>query len=337
MKPLSLGKIRCFQQLSNEAGIFTVTAFDHRDVLVDTLSQTLAVEEAAWETVAAVKIEIAKALAPHASAVLLDPEYSAGPVIASGVLPRHVAFAVGREKSGYSGESAGRVTTLLADWSVAAIKQMGGAAVKLLLFYHPDAPTAADQEAIVCQIAEECRTYDIPLMLEPICYPLEPNLEKNSAEFAAKRPDIVLRSAQRLIPLGVDLLKAEFPTDANFETDTRLMAGYCRQLSAISAGIPWVILSAGVDFTTFLQQVEIACQNGASGFVAGRAIWREALETADEVVRDQFLTRTAVERTQQLTEAANTYATPWSKRVETRLPRYQAGWYIQYNTEVNSV
>ncbi|MCG8350525.1 MAG: hypothetical protein MI924_22385, partial [Chloroflexales bacterium] len=160
MKPLSLGKIRCLQQLTNERGIFTMIAFDHRDVFVEALSRTLGIVQADWATVAAEKNRIAEALAPHASAVLLDPLYSAGPVIAGGFLPRRTGFAVAREKSGYDGSSAGRVTTLLEDWSVAAIKRMGGAAVKLLLYYHPDSATATQQEDVVRQVAAECDRHE---------------------------------------------------------------------------------------------------------------------------------------------------------------------------------
>ena len=132
MPPLSLGKIRCFQQLTNEFGVFAMVAFDHRDVFVDTLSQTLGVEQAAWSVVVAEKERIARALAPHASAVLLDPLYSAGPVLAAGALPGNVSFAVAREKSGYSNTEAGRVTVLLDGWSVEAIKRIGGEAVATL-------------------------------------------------------------------------------------------------------------------------------------------------------------------------------------------------------------
>lgn len=334
MTPLSLGKIRCLQQLTNEFGVFTMAAFDHRDVFVETLSQTLGVKQAAWDVVAAEKIRIARALAPHASAVLLDPFYSAGPVIASGVLPGRTGFAVAREESGYGGKDAGRVTTLLADWSVAAIKRLGGVAVKLLLFYHPDASTAAVQEDVVRQVVAECEAHEIPLMLEPICYPLAPNQKKSDPDFAAQRPELVLESARRLVPLGVDILKAEFPTDANHETNEVKMADYCRQLTEISAGVPWVLLSAGVDFSTFQRQVEIACQAGASGFVAGRAIWNEALETTDEAARDQFLNTIAVSRIRMLTETANNGATSWLERVADRIPVCEEGGYVKYNGRV---
>ena len=331
MNILPLGKIHCMQQLTNELGVFTMVAFDHRDVFVEALSKTLGVDQATWQTVVEEKRRIAQALAPHASAVLLDPLYSAGPVITGGALPKSTGFAVAREKSGYSGESAGRVTTLLTDWSVAAIKRLGGAAVKLLLHYHPEAPTAGQQEALVRQVAAECDTHEIPFMLEPICYPLDPNQSKSDKTFAAQRPELVLESARRLVPLGADILKAEFPTDASHETDATKMYDYCQQLTDVTQGIPWVLLSAGVNFPTFQIQVEIACEAGASGFVAGRAIWKEALETAEAAGRDRFLKSIAISRTRVLAETANYRAIPWMDRCANRIPHLEEGWYVDYN------
>jgi tagatose-1,6-bisphosphate aldolase len=331
MNPLSLGKIRCFQQLTNASGRFVVTAFDHRDGFVAALSQTLGVEQVRWDTIVAEKIRIAKALAAHSSGVLLDPLYSAGPVLAANVLPAEVGFAVAREKSSYGSEALRQDTTLLEDWSVAAIKRLGGAAVKLLLYYHPEAPNAAGQEDVVRHVAAECEAHEILFMLEPICYPLDPNQKKIEPAFAVQRPDLVLESARRLVPLGVDILKAEFPTEARYETDEARMLDYCRQLSEIAAGIPWVLLSAGVDFATFQHQAEIACQAGASGVVVGRAIWKEALETVDEAARDQFLNTTAVNRLRLLADTVNHRASPWSERVKGRVPVLREGWYVGYS------
>lgn len=332
MTPLPLGKIRCFDQLTNQAGVFTMVAFDHRDVFVAELSRTLGVEQADWATVAAEKIRLARALGPHASAVLLDPLYSAGPVLAEGALPSYTGLAVAREASGYSGESAGRLTQLLDQWSVAAIKRLGGAAVKILHYYHPEAPTAAQQEQLVRQVAAECEAHEVPFMLEPICYPLDPTQKKSDPAFAARRPELVLESARRLAPLGADILKAEFPTDAKYETDESRMFDYCRQMTEICAtqGVPWVLLSAGVDFRTFQRQVEIACEAGASGFVAGRAIWQEALATADAAARDRFLQTIAVSRTRVLADTATYRATPWRERARDRMPVLGEGWYVGY-------
>lgn len=331
MKPLSLGKIRCMQQLTTDSGVFAVTAFDHRDSFVTALGQTLGVAQVPWETVVAEKIRIARALGPHSSGVLLDPLYSAGPVLAEpGALPGRVGLVVAREKSSYGSEAMRQNTELLADWSVAAIKRLGGAAVKLLLYYHPAAPNAAAQEQIVRQVAAECESHEILFMLEPICYPLDPGQKKTDPAFAAQRPELVLESARRLVPLGVDILKAEFPTEARHETDEAKMAGYCRHLSDIATGLPWVLLSAGVDFPTFQRQAEIACEAGASGVVVGRAVWKEALETADAVARDRFLNSTAVNRVRALADTVNARATPWTERVRGRWPELSEGWYRAY-------
>ncbi|MCB0162667.1 MAG: tagatose 1,6-diphosphate aldolase, partial [Anaerolineae bacterium] len=259
------------------------------------------------------------------------PLYSAGPVLAEGVLPKGVGFAVAREKSSYGSAAMRETTELLDGWSVEAIRRMGGAAVKLLLHYHPDAPNAAAQEDVVRQVAAECDTYEIPLMLEPICYPLDPDQQKSDPAFAAQRPELVLESARRLVPLGVDILKAEFPTDANHETDEAKMVDYCRSLSEISGDVPWVLLSAGVNFATFQRQVEIACKAGASGFVAGRAIWNEALEMAGESARNRFLNTIAVSRLRVLADTANYRATSWPVRVGKRTPRCEEGWYEGYS------
>ena len=168
-------------------------------------------------------------------------------------------------------------------------------------------------------------------MLEPISYPIKPGQKKIDADFAVQRPELVLESARQLVPLGVDILKAEFPTDANHETDESKMIDYCCQLSDISAGIPWVLLSAGVDFSTFQRQVEIACAAGASGFVAGRAIWKEALETANEATRDHFLNTIAVSRARVLADTASYRASPWRERCRERISPLAEGWYINYN------
>jgi tagatose-1,6-bisphosphate aldolase len=332
MNPLSLGKIRCMQQLTNDFGIFAMTAFDHRDSFVEALGKTLGLEHISWERVVAEKIRIAQALAPHSSGVLMDPLYSAGPILTNGALSGRGGFAVAREKSSYGSQAMREVTTLLDDWSVAAIKRLGGAAVKLLLYYHPDAPNIAAQEAVVRQVAADCDEHEILFMLEPICYPLDPTQKKTDPDFAAERPGLVLESARRLVPLGVDILKAEFPTEAKHEHNEAKMYDYCRQISEIATGVPWVLLSAGVNFPTFQRQAEIACEAGASGVVVGRAVWKEALETADETARDHFLNTTAVSRVRILADTVNYRATPWQERVKARMPVLQEGWYVGYES-----
>ena len=51
------------------------------------------------------------------------------------------------------------------------------------------------------------------------------------------------------------------------------MGAICRD-----AGMPWVMLSAGVTSAQFLRVMEYAYAAGANGFLAGRAIWWAALQ-----------------------------------------------------------
>lgn len=330
MQTLTLGKLRGLQQLANEFGIFTITALDHRGSFERMLRQTLGVESPSWQAVVAEKERLARALAPHSSALLLDPVYGAGPLVARGAVPGKVGVLIACEQSGYESVNEGRVTILQPNWSVAAIKRIGAAAVKLLVPYHPEAPTAAMQEAIVRQVAEECRTHDIAFLLEPMSYPLVKGQKKSDPEFAARLPEIVIETARRLVPLGVDVLKAEFPTDPNYETDEKQMRAVYRQLTAV-AGAPWVLLSAGVDFATFQRQVELACEEGASGFLGGRAIWQEAMNLTDAAARDRFLNTIAVSRLRILVNIANYRATPWLERISAaRMPQADEDWSTAY-------
>jgi sulfofructosephosphate aldolase len=54
-------------------------------------------------------------------------------------------------------------------------------------------------------------------------------------------------------------------------TPAEILAG-CAQLTEAITG-PWVVLSSGVPAELFPDAVRLARQAGASGFLAGRAVW----------------------------------------------------------------
>ena len=152
--------------------------------------------------------------------------------------------------------------------------------------------------------------------------------------WAQRTPDkaaLVIESARRLGGLGVDLLKAEFPADPRFETDEGHLRARCRELNAASP-VPWVLLSAGETFDVFQRLTAIACQEGASGFMVGRAIWQEAMALPDPAAREQFLATTGASRLRILTAIADAYATPWTAKFGDPAigPAAQDGWYPQY-------
>ena len=331
MKKLSIGKIRGLQQIASPEGILIMCAMDHRGSMLTMLGGDDP-KEAGYEAMVERKLELCSTLAPHASAVLLDPLYGAAQCISRGVLPGRTGLLVSSEASGYTGSREHRLTELLDGWSVEKIKRMGGSAVKILVYYRPDLKEMAQKQLkTINKVAEECLKYDLPFLVEPVTYPVG-NETEHPEEFAKLKPELVIKTAQDITALPIDVLKAEFPADLRYQKDETELLKLCRQLDA-SSRVPWVILSAGVDFELFRKQVEIACQAGASGFLGGRAIWQEAMHIVDAPERLGYLSTVAVARLQQLAEIAKKYAVPWYKRfglTAHELVEVAEKWYQEY-------
>ena len=319
MRPLSIGKFRGLQQIASPRGTFAALALDHRQ----NLRRALNAEDPSAVTDAeltGLKLEVAGALAGEATAVLLDPEYSAAEAVAAGVIPNKTGLVVALESTGYSGDPTARQAQILPGWSVEKAKRMGASAVKLLVYYHPDAPTAKEIETFVERVADDCRSQDIALMLEPLSY----SLAENGRLAAAERRRGVVEAARRLTPLGVDVLKAAFPLDSADQDPTRWAAA-CAEISSASAA-PWILLSAAVDYEVYLRQVRAACAAGGSGIAVGRAVWQEAVSLTG-VERDDFLHTVARERLARLATLCHTLARPFTEFYSAPVP---SGWYKTY-------
>jgi len=328
-----IGKLRGLQQISDAAGFFTICAIDHRGSLQRALNPDNP-KAVGYQAMVDFKLDLCRAVVPVASAVLLDPVYGAAPAIAAGVLPGSRGLLVSLEKTGYSGGAEARVSELLPDWGVPKIKRMGASAVKLLVYYRPDVGEAARRKLdLIAGVADECLRADIPLLVEPVSYPVGIEVDDRSL-FARRKPELVIETARQITELPIDVLKAEFPVDLNFEDDEGRLLELCRQLGA-AARTPWVLLSAGIDFVHFRKQVEIACRAGASGFLAGRALWQEAAGMQPPAARRQFFEEVAAPRLQELSELVHRYGCPWMARPDLAPGGYDAvfeGWYRSYGS-----
>jgi tagatose-1,6-bisphosphate aldolase len=300
MQTLSIGKFRGLQQISSSRGTFTALALDHRQNLRKANPAFVDDEE-----LSRFKLDVTTALAHEATAVLLDPQVAAAQAVAHGVIPKNAGLVVALESTGYTGDATARHAQIIPGWSVEKAKRMGASAIKLLVYYHPDAPTAKETENFTSNVAEDCRKSDIALMLEPLSYSLD---EKRKLTSDEKRY-VVLETAKRLSPLHIDILKAEFPLDVN-DTDESEWMKACEEISAASV-TPWILLSAAVEYETFLRQVVAACKAGASGIAVGRAVWQEAVPLGREE-RIKFLTTAARERISRLSSLCHALARPWT-------------------------
>jgi len=305
---LTLGKIRGLDALAHSEGTFSMLALDHRGTF-RRMTAGLFGGDVTWEGVVGEKVRLAQALLPHATAALLDPLYASGPLVARGVLPGSMGFIVALERSGHEETEHGPVNVVEPGWSVEAIKRMGASGVKLLVQYHPHAATAAAQERFADEVAARCKEHDLALVLEPVL--VNPAGDKADPAFQDAMPDLVVETAKRFDDRGVDLLKLDFPAPAESEHDARVKA--CAAVTGATR-LPWVVLSAGVDFDAFLAQTRAACEAGASGFLGGRAIWKEAMAMPDPAARTAWLARVAAPRMAALTAVSTASATPWRQR-----------------------
>ena len=331
MRKLSIGKVRGLQQIANPDGIFTICAMDHRGSLRSMIDEE-SPGEVGYEEMVEYKLELCSSLARYASAVLLDPIFGAAQCISHGVLPNSTGLLVSIEASGYSGEKEHRITKLLEGWSVDKIRRMGASAVKMLVYYRPDLKLLDSQQLnTINMVAKEGMKYDLPILVEPLTYPIG-NEISNSPEFAAVKEQLVIETARDVTALPIDVLKAEFPADLHYQKDKSKLVDLCHQLDMASR-VPWVVLSAGADFELFYQEVEIACQAGASGFLGGRAIWQEAMHIDDKGERIQYLSTVGVDRLKRLTEVASKYAVPWYKKLGStaqEVAHTSPRWYQEY-------
>jgi tagatose 1,6-diphosphate aldolase len=322
--PYLLGTRRGLSACASARGTFAILALDHRQ----NLRRELHPEDPAAATYAEMidfKRAVVRALAPTATGTLLDPEIGAAQCIADGSLPASAGLIVAIEATGYEGPAGARVSRVLPGWSVQQAKRMGASAAKLLVYYHPDAANAADQERLLATVAADCRATDLALFVEPLSF--DPATGGKLVGEARRR--CVVETARRLMALGGDVLKAEFPYDPGV-TDGAAWADACAELDAASP-VPWVLLSGGVDDATFARQVAAGCRAGASGVVAGRSVWAPAA-TLPPGERDAWLATEGRSRLERLASLVDAAAVPWSARRGTLAVASSPGeaWYRDY-------
>ena len=308
---LTPGKIRRLQTAASPAGVFRILAIDHRGVLLKMMDRSGRGDVPA-ERVTQLKLDIVRRVGPLATAVILDPQYSILPAIARGVMPGHVGLIASLE-SPPSTSNSNPSDRKSPECGVRQARQIGASGVKLYLAYHPDAgDRAIAQEDLVRSVIGQCAEESIPLFLEPVTYSIDPEVRTDSPHFAKERRRIAIESARRLGALGPDVLKLQFPVDGRHEPDEATWRLACAEMGDASP-VPWALLSAGDPFDMFKTQLQIACEAGCSGFMAGRTVWSEAA-TAPEAERGAVLENTILPRMEELNRIADRYGHAWQEK-----------------------
>lgn len=302
-------------QCATPGGVFTVVAVDHRDNLVEAMSEARGRNVEA-EDVIAFKTAAIRHLSGAGSAVLTDPTYGFPALVRSGV-PANFGLLAPLEVTDYTIHPSRRRTVMIEDWDVDKIKRSGCSGAKLLLYYHPEAANAAGQSELVDRIVDRCRRHAIPFFLEPIVYSLDPEVPLTDAE----RAQAIIETTRHFSRRGVDVLKVQFPLTPS--SGEGMWASVLAELDA-ACTVPWTLLSAGVSFDLFLKQTAAACRAGASGVMVGRAVWAEGMPLRGEAL-NEFMRTTARSRMLALTAVCELYGTPWHDR--TSRPELAGNWY----------
>lgn len=296
---LRLGKLWGLRRMATADGHFTMVALDQRPPIANLIAARRGIRavDVAFKDMVDVKRVIAAAVGGHASAVLVDPNYAVPAALAA--LPAQTGLVVTLEDHRFEDTPGGRLSHSIGDWSVEKIKRCGADGVKVLAWYRPDAEAAVleQQKRYVEAIGAACRRHDIAYVLELLVYPFPKSAVQtiDDVESPEKMPALVLGSVREFAQprYGVDLFKLESPLPgaglpARDGSAAQRQAEQCfAEMGAIcaQAGIPWVMLSAGVTPKQFVRVMEYAYAAGANGFLAGRAIWLEAMQHFPDLQR----------------------------------------------------
>ena len=334
--PLSEGKIKHLNALSNKKGVIAAAAMDQRGSLRKSIASAkgVAQEQVSDEMMAEFKVAVSRVLTPHASAILLDPEFG---LPAAKARSKNAGLLLAYEESGYDNTKPGRLPDLLPHLSVKRIVDMGADAVKILIYYSPfDKGEVNDiKHAFVERIGAECEHYQIPFFLEFVGYDPAGGDEKG-LEYAKKKPSIVMGAMKEFSKpqYNVDVLKVEVPTNAEFVEGSSVFKGQVAQTrkealelyrkAAEVATKPFIYLSAGVGNSVFVESLHLAAEAGTdySGVLCGRATWKEGIPVyAKQGVKalEDWLNTEGVKNIDAVNEAIKP-AKPWQSKAGLPVP-----------------
>ncbi|HYW42801.1 MAG TPA: tagatose 1,6-diphosphate aldolase [Bryobacteraceae bacterium] len=324
---LSEGKLKHLKALSNQRGVIAAAAMDQRGSLQKSLAsaRSVDVKEITPEMMSEFKVAVSKALTPHASAILLDPEFG---LDAARARAKNAGLLLAYELSGYDNTRPGRLPDLLPHVSVKRIVDWGADAVKILIYYTPYEDSAVNdvKHAFIERIGAECETYEIPFFLEFVGYDPK-GADEKGLDYAKAKPDIVKKSMEEFSKpqYRVDVLKVEVPVNAEYVEGSSVYKGraaysraealkHFREAAAI-ASKPFIYLSAGVGNAQFIESLKMASEAGTdfSGVLCGRATWKEGIPVYGKQglkALEEWLGREGVRNINAVNDAIQS-ATPW--------------------------
>ncbi|MEP6961942.1 MAG: tagatose 1,6-diphosphate aldolase [Acidobacteriota bacterium] len=331
MATISAGKLKHLKALSTKDNVIAAAAMDQRGSLKKSIATAKGVDAKLItdEMMSEFKTAVSRILTPHASAILLDPEWG---LEAAKARSANAGLLLAYEESGYDNTKPGRLPDLLPHVSVKRIVDWGADAVKILIYYSPfDEQGVNDiKHAFIERIGAECEFHQIPFFLEFVGYDPKGGDEKG-LEYAKAKPQIVIGAMKEFSKpqYFVDVLKVEVPINANFVEGSSVYKGvkaYSKpealthfRTAAEVATKPFIYLSAGVGNAEFVENLSMAKEAGTdfSGVLCGRATWKDGMPiyaTKGVKALEDWLSTEGVKNINAV-NAALDGATPWTKKL----------------------
>jgi sulfofructosephosphate aldolase len=284
---------RTLDALARPSGTFAMVAIDQRESLRTMLAERHPAP-VPDERLVRFKLAVARELGPHASGLLIDDLYGAEVVEqAARALPPSCgllyAVDVLRQPPGGVVEDT--------DLAEPAHLHPRVAALKLLLIWRDDALRGWRVE-LARRFVEVAAAHGVLSVLEPVVRDLG-GFDREAA---------IVDAAAELGALRPSLYKCQVPFEG--KAGPGEITSRAREIDA-ALPCPWVVLSQGVAAEDFPSAVEAACRGGASGFLAGRALWTVALPAEDPT---ELLRTRSVPRLRELGEIVDAHGTPWREK-----------------------
>jgi tagatose 1,6-diphosphate aldolase len=309
------GKLWGLRRLADSDGYWRMIATDQRELFAGVVSAASSEEPARYTEVAEIVSRLATELQGEASAVLLDPIYGYLNTIRR--LHPHKGLLLSYEHLDMERSGHGVKTGPIPGWSVEKIRRLGADGVKLLVPYRADDEPEArkHQEDFVERTGAECAEHDTPLLLEVLIHQHD---GESDDEFLAQRGELTVAAINAFTDskFRVDIYKLPPPgalsdvPQADTPEGDRLQGFYRNMVQDLPA--PWVLLSAGMNKQDFHRSLQFAYEAGASGYLAGRAVWSQAPRyyPSFDAINESLRTE-SIPYLQLLNELTAKKATPW--------------------------
>ena len=289
---------RALTKLARPSGALAMVAVDQREALRGMFAahQESAVPDS---QLTQFKVDVARELSPFASALLVDQEFGIDAIINQKVLAPTCGLIAAADL--LVGPAGGAATDTAVDPDVDPLRMrdIGSVGLKFLVLWRND-ESPESRLKLVDEFNQLCAKSGLPSIIEVIVKP-----PTDSSRSFDREEELVI-AAKEASQWNADLYKAEVPFHG--EGDLNAITRNSQRITE-AVGTPWVVLSNGVKAPFFADAVKACAQGGASGFLAGRAVWADIVGAPDIPAA---LREVSIPRLEKLAEIVDQYARPWT-------------------------